>query len=86
MMKEFDDNIPARVFDNFQVGYSYLVCVHDLDCQCLSKWCTYYYGWEMLEFDKLLFLSFLFSLSILQKSCPRSFQPPEKRLNLLLKL
>lgn len=25
MMKEFDDNIPARAFDNFQVGFDGLI-------------------------------------------------------------
>lgn len=28
MMKEFDDNIPARTFDNFQVSY---ICCNSLD-------------------------------------------------------
>lgn len=28
MMREFDDNIPARAFDNFQVSYIHLTKPH----------------------------------------------------------
>lgn len=45
MMKEFDDNIPDRDFDNFQVSSGRHLNFLNIYCFCLFVYCY----WEMLD-------------------------------------
>lgn len=63
MMREFDDNIPARAFDNFQVSvprYLDIILVYFRACIIWT------YSWSMINWEKVRSFGFC-SLWILQK-------------------
>lgn len=76
MMKEFDDNIPARAFDNFQVREI------SSDLPELAYAVLLLAVLDMGELYELL----LCSLSISQTLCRKMWLSPEKRQNSLLQL
>lgn len=78
MMREFDDNIPARAFDNFQASN-----------YCCFFSCSWWY-WFVISYClkiwfpcvKLFFFPFFFSLLILQISCQKIWIFPGKKQSL----
>lgn len=80
MMREFDDNIPARAFDNFQVS---IVCFYSGTCFCYCLKC-------LTQSEKCYFctliLQFVNFTDIMLKNMDRSRKEAEFALSALMEI
>lgn len=85
MMKEFDDNIPAREFDNFQVSLSWHLEFSKFYCFYLHVYCY----WKILDwklFCYVAFLQFVNFTEIMSKNVAPSRKETEFALTALMEI